>query len=87
LLGCRNAYLPAASFPVEEIIGAATEGLMERKMAQRCHSSSSCMWTSSVRKSERLLKHVEKLGAKAIFVTVDAPVAGKREADERVKAD
>jgi L-lactate dehydrogenase (cytochrome) len=38
-------------------------------------------------KSERLLRHVTSLGAKAIFVTVDAPVAGKREADERIKAD
>jgi L-lactate dehydrogenase (cytochrome) len=38
-------------------------------------------------KSERLLAMVEDLGVKAIFVTVDAPVPGKREADERVKAD
>jgi L-lactate dehydrogenase (cytochrome) len=38
-------------------------------------------------KSEKLLRDVESLGVKAIFVTVDAPVAGKREADERVKAD
>jgi L-lactate dehydrogenase (cytochrome) len=38
-------------------------------------------------KSEALLKRAEGLGAKAIFVTVDAPVAGKREGDERVKAD
>ncbi|CAG8981204.1 hypothetical protein HYALB_00013865 [Hymenoscyphus albidus] len=39
------------------------------------------------RKSEALLKHVEELGCKAVFVTVDAPVIGKREADERVRAD
>ncbi|TVY89002.1 Cytochrome b2, mitochondrial [Lachnellula willkommii] len=38
-------------------------------------------------KSESLLKHVDDLGVKAIFVTVDAPVPGKREADERVQAD
>ena len=38
-------------------------------------------------KSEHLLEQVKKLGVKAIFVTVDAPVPGKREADERVKAD
>lgn len=38
-------------------------------------------------KSEALIRQVQKLGVKAIFVTVDAPVAGKREADERVKAD
>lgn len=34
-----------------------------------------------------LLRQVEAAGAKGIFLTVDAPVAGKREADERVKAD
>ncbi|KAA8572395.1 hypothetical protein EYC84_003017 [Monilinia fructicola] len=38
-------------------------------------------------KSEKLLQNVELLGVKAIFVTVDAPVPGKREADERLKAD
>ncbi|KFY02377.1 hypothetical protein O988_02185 [Pseudogymnoascus sp. VKM F-3808] len=38
-------------------------------------------------KSEVLLKEAEALGAKAVFVTVDGPVQGKREADERVPAD
>ncbi|GKZ49396.1 hypothetical protein AbraIFM66951_001802 [Aspergillus brasiliensis] len=37
--------------------------------------------------SKRLLRTAEEHGAKAIFVTVDAPVAGKREADERVPLD
>lgn len=38
-------------------------------------------------KSEEILKTVEAAGCKAIFVTVDAPVIGKREADERVDFD
>jgi L-lactate dehydrogenase (cytochrome) len=38
-------------------------------------------------KSEMQLKQVTERGAKAIFLTVDAPVTGKREADERIKAD
>ncbi|KAI9733515.1 MAG: hypothetical protein M1818_007263 [Claussenomyces sp. TS43310] len=38
-------------------------------------------------KSEKLLAEAERLGVKAIFVTVDAPVPGKREADERVQSD
>jgi L-lactate dehydrogenase (cytochrome) len=38
-------------------------------------------------KSEALLAEAEQLGMKAIFVTIDSPVPGKREADERVKAD
>jgi L-lactate dehydrogenase (cytochrome) len=37
--------------------------------------------------SERLLDEAAEIGIRAIFVTVDAPVTGKREADERVKAD
>jgi len=35
-------------------------------------------------KSEALLRKVEDLGVKGIFVTVDAAVPGKREADEKV---
>jgi L-lactate dehydrogenase (cytochrome) len=37
--------------------------------------------------SEKLLRQAEACGIKSIFLTVDAPVAGKREADERVEAD
>ncbi|GAA5835530.1 hypothetical protein JCM3766R1_006440 [Sporobolomyces carnicolor] len=38
-------------------------------------------------KTEEQLKRVAKAGFKAIVVTVDAPVAGKRERDERTKLD
>ncbi|KAL2827312.1 FMN-dependent dehydrogenase [Aspergillus pseudoustus] len=38
-------------------------------------------------KSRDLLKKVESLGLKAIFLTVDAAGRGKREADERLKSD
>lgn len=38
------------------------------------------------RKTEAQLKSAKRLGVKAIFVTVDAPVLGKREADERISA-
>lgn len=37
-------------------------------------------------KTETLLRLAKKVGIKAIFVTVDAPVPGKREADERIAA-
>jgi L-lactate dehydrogenase (cytochrome) len=37
--------------------------------------------------SEKQLANAERLGIKGIFVTIDAPVPGKREADERVRAD
>ncbi|PNS14012.1 Cytochrome b2, mitochondrial [Sphaceloma murrayae] len=38
-------------------------------------------------KTEALLAQVADLGIDTVFLTVDAPVPGKREADERVKAD
>ena len=38
------------------------------------------------RKTEDLLRKAKSLGVKAVFVTVDAPVPGKREADERLAA-
>lgn len=37
--------------------------------------------------SLKLVRQAEKAGVRAIFITVDQPTPGKREADERVKAD
>ena len=37
-------------------------------------------------KTEQLLRKARSLGIRAIFVTVDAPIPGKREADERISA-
>ncbi|KAI0146189.1 glycolate oxidase [Xylariaceae sp. FL1272] len=36
-------------------------------------------------KAQEMIRKVETLGARAIFVTVDSPVLGRRERDERVK--
>lgn len=38
-------------------------------------------------KTEALLSKIEGLGMKALFVTVDAAAPGKREADERSRAE
>ena len=38
-------------------------------------------------KTEALLQKINGLGLKAIFVTVDAAAPGKREADERSRAE
>lgn len=38
-------------------------------------------------KTELLLRKAKSLGIKAILVTVDAPIPGKREADERIAAE
>lgn len=37
-------------------------------------------------KAETLIRRVEKLGVSAIWLTVDSPVLGKREGDDRLKA-
>ncbi|OHE95917.1 FMN-dependent dehydrogenase [Colletotrichum orchidophilum] len=37
--------------------------------------------------SERLLRSAQAQGVKALFLTIDAPIPGKREADERVASD
>ncbi len=37
-------------------------------------------------KAEALIRRVEKLGVSAIWLTVDSPVLGKRERDDRLKA-
>ena len=38
-------------------------------------------------KTEAMLRDAKSLGIKALLVTVDAPVPGKREADERIAAE
>lgn len=66
-----------ASCSVDEIVNAAP-------------SKDQVIWyqlyVNSDRKiTENLIKHVEDLGVKAIFVTVDAPSLGSREKDKKVK--
>jgi len=56
-------------------------------LKEECRYSSNYMLISSERRARNCWGDVENLGVKAVFVTVDAPVPGKREADERVKAD
>ncbi|KAH7270930.1 FMN-dependent dehydrogenase [Fusarium solani] len=67
-----------ASYPVEEIVkeGDARQSFFYQLYVNKDRS-----------KSEDLLARVQALGIKAIFVTVDGPVPGKREADERAKAE
>ncbi|KAM0190576.1 hypothetical protein ACHAPC_002743 [Botrytis cinerea] len=77
-----------ASFPIAEIFEAACENHSQTSNERRELPVFFQLYVDKERhKSEKLLQDVENLGVKAIFVTVDAPVPGKREADERVKAD
>ncbi|PSK34497.1 Cytochrome b2, mitochondrial [Elsinoe australis] len=66
-----------ASFPVEEI----------RRSAENTPMFFQLYVNKDRPKTEALLAQVQKLGIDTVFLTVDAPVPGKREADERVKAD
>ncbi|KUJ19739.1 uncharacterized protein LY89DRAFT_640949 [Mollisia scopiformis] len=90
--GCRAKGIPQcvstnASFPINEIFESVSEkGLYGAEEGEMPFFFQ--LYVDKQReKSEKLLQQVEKLGVKAVFVTVDAPVPGKREADERVKAD
>ena len=92
--GCRKLGIPQcvstnASFPIAEILEAVKEpGTYGNFEGDGKMPFFFQLYVDKQReKSEKLLKDVEALGIKAIFVTVDAPVPGKREADERVKAD
>ncbi|UPK96326.1 hypothetical protein LCI18_007261 [Fusarium solani-melongenae] len=67
-----------ASYPVEEIV---KEGDVGQTFFYQLYVN------KDRRRSEDLLARVQALGIKAIFVTVDGPVPGKREADERAKAE
>jgi L-lactate dehydrogenase (cytochrome) len=90
--GCRNAGIPqcvstSASFPISEIVESIS-GPGKYGQADGSISIFFQLYVDKQReKSEKLLKLVGELGVKAIFVTVDSPVPGKREADERLKAD
>lgn len=95
--GCRAKGVPQcvstnASFPIAEIFEAVSEpgtyGDLEDPSGRGEFPIFFQLYVDKQRgKSEKLLHDVGKLGVKAIFVTVDAPVPGKREADERVTAD
>ena len=66
-----------ASFSIQDIVNAAPDHPIFFQLYVN----------KDRRKSEVLLEQVYSLGIRTIFLTVDAPVAGKREADERLKAD
>ncbi|KAK6007881.1 hypothetical protein QM012_004695 [Aureobasidium pullulans] len=67
-----------ASYPINEVVSSVPKG--QPFFFQ--------LYVNKDRKqSEELLKRVRAAGCSAVFVTVDAPVPGKREADERVSAD
>ena len=81
--GCANEGIiqcisSNSSFPLQAVLDAGQKGQVFFFQ----------LYVNSDReKTTQLLHQVREAGVKAIFVTVDAPVAGKREADERLAAD
>ena len=67
-----------ASYPLADIVSAGSPGQ---------HFWLQLYVNSERHKTEQLLQHARELGVKAVVVTVDAPVPGKREADERIAAE
>ncbi|KAI1214589.1 FMN-dependent dehydrogenase-domain-containing protein [Annulohypoxylon truncatum] len=95
--GCQRVGVPqcvstSCSFPLPEVMDAVEEE--GQIMAKEGDGEAGVvpvffqLYVDKNRsKSEALLKMVRERGVKAIFLTIDAPVIGKREADERVKSD
>ncbi|KAI1076091.1 FMN-dependent dehydrogenase-domain-containing protein [Whalleya microplaca] len=88
--GCQSLGIPqcvstSCSFPLPEVMDAVEED----KSADGSNIPVFFqLYVDKDRtKSEKLLRIVKKRGVKAIFLTIDAPVIGKREADERLRAD
>ncbi|KAH8682899.1 FMN-dependent dehydrogenase-domain-containing protein [Tricladium varicosporioides] len=67
-----------ASYPLGSIVKAGLQGQ---------HFFLQLYVNTDREKSAQLLRKAKELGIRAIFVTVDAPIPGKREADERIAAE
>ena len=84
--GCRGVGVAqvvstSASFTLSEVFAAARESQGDH------HPIFFQLYVDKNRaNSERLLREAVALGIKGVFVTIDAPVAGKREADERLQS-
>ena len=78
-----------ASFPLAQIVRSSSPGDISQAQSQGPSQTFFLQLYVNVshQQTENLLAHAKDLGIKAIFLTVDAPVAGKREADERLAFD
>ncbi|KAF3056532.1 Cytochrome b2, mitochondrial [Daldinia childiae] len=92
--GCQRLGIPqcvstSCSFPLPEVMDAVEEESLSQ--GEGTNGTVPVFFQLYVdkdrQKSEALLRMVRDRGVKGIFLTVDAPVIGKREADERVKSD
>ncbi|KXH28117.1 FMN-dependent dehydrogenase [Colletotrichum simmondsii] len=87
---CKSAGVPqcvsvSASFPLEDILAAQREH--EPATPYDVPVFFQLYVDKNRANSERLLRSAQAQGVKALFLTIDAPIPGKREADERVASD
>ncbi|KAK3351017.1 FMN-dependent dehydrogenase [Neurospora tetraspora] len=86
-LGVGMTVSTSASFSIQEIAGVVRETKTDGEDGQKEIPLWFQLYVDKDRsKSERLLRQACEAGVKAVFLTVDAPVPGKREADERISA-
>lgn len=83
---CASARIPQcvstnASFPIAEIAACLPPETQPPPFFFQLYVN------KDRAQSAKLLQHVRSLGIDTVFLTIDGPVQGKREADERVKAD
>ncbi|KAI1635916.1 FMN-dependent dehydrogenase-domain-containing protein [Biscogniauxia mediterranea] len=98
-LGIPQCVSTSCSFPLAEVMDAVEEEQAKQQRDAAAASSNNGSGGATVpvffqlyvdkdrSKSEKLLRTVKERGVGAIFLTIDAPVIGKREADERLRAD
>ncbi|KAL8305393.1 hypothetical protein RB597_003771 [Gaeumannomyces tritici] len=86
-LGVPQCVSTSASFPLPDIVAAVRAAEAQARAGGRRQDDVPVFFQLYVDKnrarSAALLAEAAALGVAAVFLTVDAPVAGKREADER----
>ncbi|KAI0376652.1 FMN-dependent dehydrogenase-domain-containing protein [Hypomontagnella monticulosa] len=90
--GCQRVGIPqcvstSCSYPLPEVMDAVEDEQRAANGSKPIPVFFQLYVDKDRRKSEALLRMVRERGVKAVLLTIDAPVIGKREADERVKSD
>jgi len=75
---------------IVEVVNTVSSMPIEDIMAARINTEQPVFWQlyvdKDLRKSEAFVNRVQKAGVSAIWLTVDSPVVGKRERDDRSQA-
>lgn len=74
--GVAQVLANGSSYPIERVMEARVKD--DQPVFQQLYVN------KDIAKSEEVVRRAEKAGAGAIWITVDSPVVGKREMDERL---